>query len=323
MKKHKSLLITVSSIVIVIAIAFVSILLSQNILAKAAEDQKDEIMTEEQAVQTIGTLTDNEEQARITSAPDTPPGIPDNSDLAERLESAGASYELLEALNNPIPKTAGNELNSLLDQYESAPAGSDEQLDYLKQINEYVIPGANEALSGEVTKAEAIEIAENALNTIFDIDISNWLNQASINYMAKALYATNDGRSLWDIQGQTDTVAYYISIDAESGETISTNWMPLGESELSVEVKHQITQEQLEAFLLTGKEFIEKHLLKQDTSISNTTYEGEPASDGKIVINDTSIRLDFAISDGTAIRISIDINTNEISAISKTMVWDK
>jgi len=326
MKKRKNLWIMTLAIVIVAAVAFMCIRFSGNTLAKAAEEQKNTLMTEKQAVQSFGTSSDPG-QAESTTAPALPSGVPDdNSKLSERLESAGASVEILNAVSdNPIPEEAVKELNSMLDKYEKAPKGSDEQLNCLKQINEYVITGVNESLSGEISKAKAIELTKDTFKTMFDIDISNWVNQIRTRYFAKGVAAANNGRSSWNIQGATDAISYYIMIDAQTSEVIDAYWIRAGEPENAGLTVKAPSQDQLQTCSNTSQVFVEKNLLKKNKTIlqcpplasaENSTYMGNP-------MFELTAWTDVATSDGTIIHIGVNFETNRVISFSKTMAWEK
>ncbi len=325
MKKQKNLLMMTLATVIVAAVAFACIRFSGSTLAKAAEEQKDTLTTEKLAVQSFETLLDPE-QAESTTAPTLPSGVPNNSKLSERLESAGANEEIIEAVSdNPIPEEAVKELNSMLDKYEEAPKGSDEQLNCLKQINEYVITGVNESLSGEITKAQAIEMTKDTFKTMFDVDISNWVNQLSTRYMAKGVYAADNGRSCWNIQGATDTISYYILIDAQTREVIDANWVHAGTAENAGLTVNAPSQDQLKTCSNTSSVFVEKNLLKKNTSILQCPPMASPESStyrGNTMFTLTAWT-DIAVSDGTIIHVGVNIETNRVVSFSKTMAWEK
>ncbi len=325
MKKRKNLWIMTLAIAIVAGVAFMCIRFSGNTLAKAAEEQKNTLTTEKQAIQSFETSSDPG-QAESTTAPALPSGVPDNSKLSERLESAGASVEILNAVSdNPIPEEAVKELNSMLDKYEKAPEGSDEQLDCLKQINEYGIIGVNESLSGEITKAKAIELTKDTFKAMFDIDISNWVNQIRTRYFAKGVAAANNGRSSWNIQGATDKVSYYIIIDAQTSEVIGANWVLKSEPENAGLTVEAPSQNQLQTCSNTSQVFVEKNLLKKNTTIlqcppmassESSTYKGNP-------MFELTAWTDVAVSDGTIIHVGVNFETNRVISFSKTMAWEK
>lgn len=156
-----------------------------------------------------------------TSAPRIPEGVPDNSMLLDRLEKAGASYDLREALNNPISLESENGLIALLDTHDAATSDS-ERAEALQKINAYVIPGANEGLPGEIQKSEAVEIAVSTFSNRYDVK-PNAEDIGIIRYMAADLYSRYDGSSFWAIQtliGSPDAKLYFIDIDAKTGNVL-------------------------------------------------------------------------------------------------------
>lgn len=152
-------------------------------------------------------------------APKPIESYPDNSILLERLEKIGASYELREALNNPITLEYEKTLADLLDSYDVSDSG-DSKEDILYKINNIIIPGTNEGLPGEIQKNDAIKIAFETFQKEYNIGISKE-NDIIIQYMAADLYDRNYGNSFWQINCLKNNQQFYIAIDAATGQVFS------------------------------------------------------------------------------------------------------
>jgi hypothetical protein len=324
--KHRQIWITVIALAVVSAVVFGCISLSGGLLAQTAEQGKNTLVTEKQTSGTAPAPSPDEAQAQMTQSAAPAPGVPDNTALSERLEKAGASFELLEALNNPLPKDAERELTRLIGAYEKAPENSDERYTILEQIVSMVIPGVNEALGGEMKRADAVGLMQKTMEKAFGIDVSNWKNQFEVHYRAGNMLAANESRSFWDISGATDKIRYTVRIDAKAGEVFSADWMGMEESEASTESVLEISGEQSKKYSGISRDFAEKNFAGKELSILNCTPvipEKQSTYNGEIVKEGTTVRVNVALSDGTIVYLGINTVTDRVFSFVKTMAWDK
>ena len=325
MKKRKNILVTAVALLAVAGVALICIMVSKTLLNRTAYAQKNEVMAESGPDDEPAVYYEKDETSEKDMSQEAP--IIEDSELSKlmtRLERAGVSYDFQNAVqNNEASDEVIAELNALMDDLDATSSGSEEWVKQLKLINEYEIPGITEAVGEEIDKAQAQQIALDAIENMLGIEIDKNADELDIQYKAAGMYAKNDGRAYWDVEDATEDVWYYATIDALTGGVLEADWVSKGKAEGAGEVDVTITQNQLDSYMSAAQSFVTSYLLEDGVQIANCMLgEGAKSGEGYTVIGPTVV-IDVVLDNGTVVHNLVSIETTDIIGFYMSMVWEK